>query len=297
MKNNYTFYLKSLRCFLLSSLILFGVSAYSQSPGTLLWAFDTGWRGGDFWSSPSIGPDGTIYFGSENKKVYALNPNGTKKWEYLADNTLAQSPSIGLDGTVYIEGYALNPNGIKKWRFENYVSAMWSSHVGILVGSDGTLYSAKRNAGLSALRLDGSEKWNYKIDNDNIIRPSAIGRDGTIYGSSNFELFAIYPNGTKKWSYRDEGGFSRRLALGNDDTIYISVGTDDGDDIYAISSEGSKKWSFTPNDEILASPAVGPNGTIYAGCCDGYLYALNPNGKLKWEFRTRDCIESSAAIG
>ena len=80
---------------------------------------------------------------------------------------------------------------------------MWSSHVGILVGSDGTLYSAKRNAGLSALRLDGSEKWNYKIDNDNIIRPSAIGRDGTIYGLSNFELFAIYPNGTKKWSYRN----------------------------------------------------------------------------------------------
>ena len=88
--------------------------------------------------------------------------------EYLAgDNTLAQSPSIGLDGTVYIEGYALNPNGIKKWRFENYVSAMWSSHVW---SDSDELYTLKRNAGLSALRLDGSEKWNYKIDNDNIIR-------------------------------------------------------------------------------------------------------------------------------
>ena len=34
-------------------------------------------------ASPAIDADGTIYFGSEDKKVYAINPDGTKKWEFV----------------------------------------------------------------------------------------------------------------------------------------------------------------------------------------------------------------------
>ena len=30
--------------------------------------------------------DGTIYVGSRDNKVYALNPDGTKKWEFVRDN-------------------------------------------------------------------------------------------------------------------------------------------------------------------------------------------------------------------
>ena len=38
-------------------------------PGTVLWEFETG---GDVHSSPAIGPDGTVYVGSEDKKLYAI---------------------------------------------------------------------------------------------------------------------------------------------------------------------------------------------------------------------------------
>ena len=31
-------------------------------------------------SVPSIGPDGTIYIGSYDHHVYALNPDGTERW-------------------------------------------------------------------------------------------------------------------------------------------------------------------------------------------------------------------------
>jgi hypothetical protein len=36
-----------------------------------------------------------------DKKVYALNPDGTKKWEYTADTPINTQPYMGPDGTLY----------------------------------------------------------------------------------------------------------------------------------------------------------------------------------------------------
>ena len=38
--------------------------------GAKIWEFKTGWH---VYSSPAIGSDGTVYVGSYDKKVYALN--------------------------------------------------------------------------------------------------------------------------------------------------------------------------------------------------------------------------------
>ena len=37
-----------------------------------IWEFKTG---GDVWSSPAIGSDGTVYVGSNDKKLYAIKTN------------------------------------------------------------------------------------------------------------------------------------------------------------------------------------------------------------------------------
>ena len=41
----------------------------AKKPGTALWEFKTG---SSVFSSPAIGSDGTLYVGSEDKKVYAI---------------------------------------------------------------------------------------------------------------------------------------------------------------------------------------------------------------------------------
>ena len=41
----------------------------SQKAGVKLWEFETG---GKVFSSPAIGPDGTVYVGSTDKKLYAI---------------------------------------------------------------------------------------------------------------------------------------------------------------------------------------------------------------------------------
>jgi len=78
--------------------------------GTLLWEFKTG---SEVLSSPAIGLDGTVYVGSQDKKVYALDgKSGAKQWEFETGKGKNQygasvcgvisSPAIGLDDTVYV---------------------------------------------------------------------------------------------------------------------------------------------------------------------------------------------------
>jgi outer membrane protein assembly factor BamB len=65
--------------FIILLFLSISVKSIGQAPGTKKWEFLTG-RYVD--SSPAIGSDGTVYVGSEDKKVYALNGvTGAKKWE------------------------------------------------------------------------------------------------------------------------------------------------------------------------------------------------------------------------
>jgi len=54
-------------------------------------------------SSPAIGSDGTVYVGSDDNKLYAINgKTGDKLWEFETGGDVESSPAIGSDGTVYV---------------------------------------------------------------------------------------------------------------------------------------------------------------------------------------------------
>ncbi len=57
--------------------------------------------GKEIGSSAAIGADGTVYFGSNNKFFYAMDPNGKEKWSYDTKSSVASSPAIDADGTIY----------------------------------------------------------------------------------------------------------------------------------------------------------------------------------------------------
>jgi len=66
-----------------------------------LWEFKTGGAIGDY--SPAIGSDGTVFFGSEDKKLYAINGKSELKlWEFETGGRVISSPAFGSDGTVYV---------------------------------------------------------------------------------------------------------------------------------------------------------------------------------------------------
>jgi len=81
--------------------------------GKLLWSFAANEASGPGAQSfaPTVGADGTIYFGAGNsggsQSTYAVDPTGHEVWIWGSTSTGVGSVSIGFDGTLVIAGAAL----------------------------------------------------------------------------------------------------------------------------------------------------------------------------------------------
>jgi outer membrane protein assembly factor BamB len=253
----------------------------------LKWTFTTD---GSVSSSPAIGADGTIYVGSCDNKLYAINPNGSQKWSFTTGDIITSSPAIGADGTIYVGSwdkklYAINPDGSQKWSFATGGPLTGGEiFFSPAIGADGTIYVEPVDVYLYAMNPDGSQKWSFTtgdwITGGSPYTSLAIDADGTIYaGAVDANLYAIRPSGSLKWSFATEDTISSSPAIGADGTIY--VGSYDSK-LYAINPDGSLKWSFTTGNMVMSSPAIGADGTIYVGSEDNKLYAIT-EGKEEYD--------------
>jgi uncharacterized repeat protein (TIGR02543 family) len=202
-----------------------------------------------YFSTPSIGPDGTLYVGNNSGNeenlsgcicsFHALNPSdGKEKWEFQPTKRgFFVPPAFGLDGTIFIASgtktlYALNP-------------------------------------------ADGKMKWSLDLTG-NVRNPPSVGIDGTVYIgckddiTRSVKLYALNPvDGTEKWSFTKDSNSSIACFVGPTGTIYVSaVG------LYAFNPDGSKKWLF--KEDRSGIPSIASDGTIYVGTLY-HLYALYPD--------------------
>ena len=167
-----------------------------RADGKKRWEFQTG---GWVDSSPALATDGTVYFGSWDKSFYALNADGTKRWQFTTPGEIVSSPAIGADGTIYFGShdrkfYALAPDGRKKWEFATGGPIISSP----ALNKDQCLYFTSVDGCLYALNLDGSLRWRLRTGGITESSP-VIGLDGTIYVGVLQHLWAIHPDGKKKW--------------------------------------------------------------------------------------------------
>ena len=269
-------------------LCLFSVSIQAI---TNEWKFRTG---ASVFSSPAIGMQGVVYFGSYDGRLYALDLNGKQRWNYFTGGKVFSSPTIGIDGAILFGTMAgkvgaLNSLGEKIWETtltgELYGSASVDPEGHIYIGStDGHLYALDRN---------GMKKWAFPTGGSVTSQP-AILCDGTIiFGSYDRYLYALNPDGTKKWQFQAIREIYSSPAVGHNDAIYFS--SLDGR-LYALTSRGAKIWEFSTGSQILCSPIIGPDGTIYFGSYNTKLYAINPDGTKKWEYTLPGAIRGSPTI-
>ncbi len=280
-----------------------GRNPYIKGPenSVLKWRFQTG---GEIDSSPAIGTDGTVYVGSDDGYLYAINPNGIEKWRFkkFQTSSIDSSPAIGADGTIYVGSdkgflYAINPNGTEKWRFGTAGSIISSP----AIGSDGTIYVGPYDNSylyiiyLYAINPNGTEEWRFQngTPGSGFFSSPAIStsyyHNGYIYvGLLNGYLCAI--NGGLEWKI-STGAIYSSPAIGADGTIYVGS----SNYLCAIQEWGTFEWQFRAGDYAFdSSPAIGADGTIYVGSDDGYLYAVNRTEK--WRFQTGGDVDSSPAI-
>jgi outer membrane protein assembly factor BamB len=232
-----------------------GRSPYStaENPGIEKWRFAATHRCD---TSPVIDVDGTIYFGSNDQRLYAIYPNGTLKWKFRTNDFFGdygEQPGIAANGTIFAAG--------------TYVSRLYAIHP------------------------NGTEWWHCETPR---IRTSiTISDDGMLYYGHLHGLDARYPNGTLKWTFNC-GGVQSTPAVDSTDIIYF--GGIDSSTIYALYPNGTVKWSYPTGAWVHGSPTIAPDGTIYCGSDDYYLYAFYPNGTLRWKTYTGSGMRSSPSL-
>ncbi len=106
--------------------------------GNLKWSFQVG---DEVASSPAIGKDGTVYFGSRDGYFYALDKDGKEKWKFKAGDCIHSSAAIDAEGKIYFGShdyyvYCLSPKGKLLWKYLTGGSVVSSP----AIGADGTVY-------------------------------------------------------------------------------------------------------------------------------------------------------------
>src|SRR2546426_6046260 len=118
---------------------------YAINPdGTLKWnlTITNSGEGVDTLSSPTIGPDGTIYVSDVGFRIVAVNPAGTLKWQVWTHGEAVGPPAVAAYGTIYGAIHepspprscadtlnkclvALNPDGAIEWGLLDYGGGLY----------------------------------------------------------------------------------------------------------------------------------------------------------------------------
>jgi len=248
---------------------LLTVISIFASASQVRWTYTTS---GPLDSSPAVA-GGTVYIGSHDDTVYALNAaTGTRRWTYTTSGPVSSSPAVA-DGTVYIGSfdhkiYALDTaTGTPRWTYTT--SDLVDSSP---VVADGTVYIGGSDRNVYALNAaTGHPRWTYKTGG--AIDSSPAVTDGTVYiGSSDHKIYALdTATGTPRWTHTTGGLIDSSPAV-TDGTVYI--GSSDHK-IYALdTATGTPRWTHTTGNAVYSSPAVA-HGTVYIGSDDGNVYALH----------------------
>lgn len=207
-----------------------------------------------FLSSPVIA-GGTVYFGSGDQTVYALDAQtGTLKWKFATGNVVHASPAVSA-GVVYIGSwdrylYALNAeSGAMIWKFQT--------------GEDTVIYN---QVGIAS---------------------SAAVAGGTVFfGCRDGHFYAVdAKTGAQLWKHDNKKGWVIASPAVHEGVVYFP--TSDGTRFKALeAASGRVLFDLTNKAVSFSSPAVS-NGLAYFGSSDGRLHAVDvKNGTMKAEFQT-----------
>jgi outer membrane protein assembly factor BamB len=208
--------------------------------GTFNWYYTpTSGNGGVILNStPTVGPDGTIYYGCVDGYLHAVNPDGSKKWQFQAGSNIQSSPALGPDGAIYFGSldtffYALDANGNEKWKF----SSGGEIHSSPVIGMNGVIFFGSADGYVYALNADGTERWKYQTENNVNSSPAISAKGAIIIGSDDHNLYSI--------GYAEQGAgetpevdiYANKATYSADDQVTISVKVDNGSgqdiDLYA----------------------------------------------------------------
>lgn len=177
--------------------------AVNSSSGKLRWRYPSSGTIGDIYSSPAIGMDDSIYFGTDDHYLYALNSDGSLRWksEQLAAE-VRSSPSIRSWNIFVAAGsilYVIDPNGATKC---SYVLATDTINSSPAIDSNGNVYIGADDQKVYKTNSSCEDLWSTKpVLGGKVVGSPVIAPNGKVYvASSNGKVTEIDPSdGSKDW--------------------------------------------------------------------------------------------------
>lgn len=245
-------------------------------------------------SSPCVGADGKVYYGSDNFNVYAINPDGTQSWNFLTGAAVASSPVIDDDGNVYVTShdyqlYSLSPTGTENWR----VSQLDDSESSPLLTSDERVVVGSESGYLRGFNTaNGFSLFDTQIG-DIKGSPALLPDAGFAITNRAGFVASLDSAGAVRWSEDTGDGELSSPAIATDGAIVF--GSADGN-IYCYNPDGTQRWAYPLNGPVSASPAIDGQGNIFGADESGYVICISSEGNLVWDFQADGKFSSSPAF-
>jgi outer membrane protein assembly factor BamB len=245
------------------------------------WKFATGNRV----VSSAVFHDGTIFFGSDDGNLYALNADtGRQKWKFITEGPVSSTPAVA-GGLVYVLSYddrlyaVDESSGKLRWKF--------------------TTRGERR---FEAKGLNGMQPFTQTFADpfDVYLSSPVVGEGAVYFGSGDGNVYALNAStGELRWRYQTGDVVHASPALANGIVYFGSWDSL----FYAVDAEtGKEKWRFQGGQDPLIHNQVGfqsspvvAGGVVYTGCRDSNVYALDAvTGKERWRVNNEGSWVNSA---
>ena len=253
-------------------------------------------RAGDAVEGTAAIADGTVYVGSYDQFLYALDlKTGQPKWKYKGGPFKA--PIAWHDGAIYAgdeDGtfHCIDRTGKKRWTYD--VGAEVTS--GASFAGDDVLFGAG-NELLTCLTRDGKKKWTFQVAGGPVNATPAVAGGHTFVAGCDSNLHVIdLKTGKEVRAVALDGQVGSTGAVVGG-MLYVGTMTNE---VQAVDwKNGKVDWSFRAKrrqQPFFASVAVTDN-LVIAGSKDKRVYGLDrKTGAEVWSYLTEGRVDSSPVV-
>jgi outer membrane protein assembly factor BamB len=272
--------------------------ALAAGDGKEAWSLDLGERA---YATPLVGDDGTIYAGSDAKKLLAIAPDGSVKWRLETDGEIDTGIARASEQAMVVSSgrdvLCVRKNGDVLWRF----SATGKVFTSPAITSDGLIVFGSQDH--RAYGVDARGRKVFAIDlGADVDGSPAIGDDGAIYvGTDNGEVVRLDGHGSVVWS-TPVGGFVRGV---------LSIARN-GDILAGVYGPAPRQVRIAPDGRIRGSfPIQGTGakehgvhggaledaaGTLFFGAQDDGVHAVASTGELLFRFAAEADVDAPMTL-
>jgi outer membrane protein assembly factor BamB len=276
------------------------LTALASTDGGEQWTLQLGDRA---YATPCVADDGTIFVGSDAKKIVAVSPEGKVKWSLETDGDADTGPTFGNDGTlVFAAGrmvYGVTSLGLVKWRF----AAKRKVYTAPAIGQHGEVFFGSQDHFAYALSSDGRPAWSVDLAAD-VDGAPAVGDDGAVFvGTDGDEIIRLdAADGHVVWRTAVGGYVRGTLSVARDGDVLagvygptpraVRVRAADGNLLgdFAIRGTGAREFG------VHGGPLEDEAGTLVFGAQDDYVYAVDSSGTLLWRFATGGDVDAPVTL-